>query len=233
MAKKSKPTPSRKGNGPSSKQLVLFTLLIVGLFVLMFVINQAADKTGDSFEHAPVISNQPIEGNKDAKVSIIEFGDYKCPSCKAWGEQLYPKLKEAYMDNGKANFSYINVLFHGDESKLGAQAGEAVWSQNPEAFWSFHKALFQAQPSQDHDALWITTDKIKEIAATIKPAIDLDKLIAAMSSETVQNEVSSDEKLVQEYRVTQTPSIMINQVMVKDPFDYAAIVELIEKQLNE
>ncbi|SFS45232.1 DsbA family protein [Paenibacillus sp. BC26] len=233
MTKKIKTAPTRNNKGPSSKQLVLFTSIIVGLFVLLFIISQATDKTGKSFQDAPEIINQPIEGDKDAKVSIVEFGDYKCPSCKAWGEQFYPKLKEAYIDSGKANFTYINVLFHGDESRLGAQAGEAVWSQNPEAFWPFHKALFQAQPAQDHDALWITTDKINEIAATVKPAIDLEKLNAAISGEAVQNEVSADEKLVQDYKVMQTPSIMINQVMVKDPFDYAAIVELIEEQLND
>ncbi|WP_420831212.1 thioredoxin domain-containing protein [Paenibacillus lignilyticus] len=37
-------------------------------------------------------------------MSIVEFGDFKCPSCKAWGEQLYPKLKEAYIDRGKSQF---------------------------------------------------------------------------------------------------------------------------------
>ncbi|MDA6082947.1 thioredoxin domain-containing protein, partial [Escherichia coli] len=77
---------------------------------------------------------------------VVEFGDFKCPACKAWGQNIFPKLVEDYVDTGKVKFSYINVLFHGDESKLGSVAAEAVYKQNPDSYWDFNKALFDAHP---------------------------------------------------------------------------------------
>nr|WP_285891324.1 thioredoxin domain-containing protein [Paenibacillus pasadenensis] len=201
----------------------------------MYFFIQASKSGGESgaFKQGPDLANQPVEGMQDAKVSIVEFGDYKCPSCKAWGEQIYPKLKEAYIDSGKVKFAYINVLFHGDESKLGALAGEAVWKQNPEAFWPFHKALFAEQPTDNHDGLWITPDKIEEIAGTITPAINIIQLKQDLANQSNINEVNIDEQLVLDFNVQQTPTIMINNVVVNNPFDYDTIVKIIEEQANE
>ncbi|MCQ6559444.1 DsbA family protein [Paenibacillus mendelii] len=220
----SKRPPVKKG----PRNLIIFTAIIVVLFVLMVVLNQAA-KEPVTLDKAPDITNQPVEGSQEAKVNIVEFGDYKCPTCKAWGEQIYPKLKKDYIDTGKVKFSYINVLFHGEESKLGAIAGESIWAQNPEAFWPFHEALFKAQPAVNHDDLWLTPEKVLEVAGTISPAIDADKLKSDMDSQATLPQVELDEKLVEEFKITGTPTIMINKVKLDDPFDYDAIVKLIEE----
>ncbi|WP_053178150.1 DsbA family protein [Peribacillus loiseleuriae] len=71
--------------------------------------------------------------------------------------------------------SFINVLFQGDESKLSSLAAEAVYKQSPESYWAFHKELFKAHPSENHDVLWITNERILEIANTI-PDIDVQQL---------------------------------------------------------
>ena len=128
-----------------------------------------------SFEKQPPIDGQPTMGESDAPITVVEFGDFKCPSCKAWGETIYPQLITDYVDTGKVKFSFINVLFHGDESKLGSLAAEAVYKQNPDSYWEFHKGLFKEQPDADHDSLWITREKINEVASAI-PDIDLKQL---------------------------------------------------------
>lgn len=53
-----------------------------------------------------------------------------------------------YVDTGDVKFSYINVLFQGNESVVGSLAAEAVYEQSPESYCDFHKALFAAQPSE-------------------------------------------------------------------------------------
>lgn len=72
----------------SSRNLVIFTIIIVGLMVALVLLNQSSQKSKSSegaFDNPPATENQPTLGDKNAKVSIVEFGDYKCPSCKAWG----------------------------------------------------------------------------------------------------------------------------------------------------
>lgn len=212
--------------------LVIVTIVAVALIALVFVLlNQDKTEPVDKGDHVS-IEGQPTLGKPDAKVSIVEFGDYKCPSCKQWGETIYPQLKADYLDKEDVSFSYINVLFHGQESILASLASESVYEQDPESFWKFHKALYDAQPaSQQHDNAWVTVEKLKEIAGETT-SVDLDQLEQDLGeNSTVLEKVSTDDSLVKENGVQFTPSIMINGVMLEDPFDYEQIQQLIEQDL--
>ncbi|WDH76647.1 DsbA family protein [Exiguobacterium marinum] len=212
--------------------LVVMTIVAVALIAIVFVLlNQDESATVDRGDHVS-IEGQPTLGDPGAKVSIVEFGDYKCPSCKQWGDTIYPQLKADYLDKEDVSFSYINVLFHGQESILASLASESVYEQDPESFWKFHKALYDAQPdSQQHDNAWVTVEKLKEIASETT-SVDLAKLEQDLGEEsTVLEKVSKDDGLVKENGVQFTPSIMINGVMLEDPFDYEQIQQLIEQDL--
>ncbi|TDQ36216.1 DsbA family protein [Aureibacillus halotolerans] len=219
----------------NSKKLVAFT---IGLFVIVIgvvlFLNNDSEQVNRLAKH-PSIEGQPTIGETTAPVSIVEFGDYKCPSCKQWGEVVYPKLVEDYISTGKATFSYINVLFHGEESVRAALASESVYAQDPENFWAFHKAVFAEQPpSQDHDNDWVTVEKLKEIAAESAPNVDLEQLAADITTGETQvaEQVSIDSQLVEEFEVPFTPTIIIDGVMLEDPFDYDKITSLIEEGIS-
>ena len=216
------------------KFAVIITLLLFAVLTALVIVNDKKTETNTdiSFETQPAIEGQPTLGETDAPVTVVEFGDFKCPACKAWGETVFPQLIEEYVDTGDVKFAYVNVLFHGDESKLGSLAAEAIYKQNPDSYWEFHKKLFKEQPEADHDSAWITMDKINEIAGSI-PGIDLKMLQEDMQSQSVINNVNKDEMLVNEFKVQQTPSIMVNGTMLTDPFDYEQIKILINKELED
>lgn len=224
---------SKKIQSPM-KLIMVITLLVFAMIAALVVINnmKSEQNASPSFEEGPSIEGQPVLGKSDAPVTVVEFGDFKCPACKAWGQNIFPKLVEDYVDTGKVKFSYINVLFHGDESKLGSVAAEAVYKQNPDSYWEFNKALFNAQPDEDHDSLWITMEKIKEVASSI-PGIDSDQLEKDIQSQEVIDEVNNDSALVEKFKVKQTPSIMVNGTMLEDPFDYEKIKGLIDQALED
>ncbi|EWG08549.1 DsbA family protein [Cytobacillus firmus] len=224
---------SKKNQSPM-KLIMIITLIVFAMIAALVVINnmKSEQNVSPSFEEGPSIEGQPVLGKSDAPVTVVEFGDFKCPACKAWGQNIFPKLVEDYVDTGKVKFSYINVLFHGDESKLGSVAAEAVYKQNPDSYWDFNKALFDAQPDEDHDSLWITMEKIKEVASAI-PGIDTNQLEKDIQSQEIIDEVNNDSALVEEYKVQQTPSIMVNGTMLEDPFDYEKIKSLIDQSLED
>lgn len=220
----------------NSKKMVMLTLFfIVAIVTIFFLVNREdPSKQNNTIGEHPPIEQQPTMGDKDAAVSIVEFGDYKCPSCKAWGEQILPQLEEDFIQTGKATFSYINVLFHGNESTLAALASESVFKQDPQSFWSYHNAIFAAQPAtQEHDKPWVTPEKLVEIAKENAPNIDLIQLEEDIKSEATMEEVTRDDELVTKFDIPFTPTIIINGVMLEDPFDYEAIVSLMEKELEK
>ncbi|MFD0682009.1 MULTISPECIES: DsbA family protein [unclassified Paenibacillus] len=216
----------------SSKFMVILTLALVVLLISLFFVTKMSENVDrdTAIKNMPSLDNQPVIGKSSAEVTIIEFGDYKCPSCKAYGEQVFPQLSKDFIDTGKARFSYINTPFHGEESKLGALAAESVFAQDKEAYWKFHKQLFDTQPRENHDAPWITTDVLLKLAAVYAPKVDVKKVEDDMKNQKTLPQVNIDEGLVQKYNIQQTPSIMIDGIMVKNPFDYNEITSLINKR---
>ena len=50
------------------------------------------------------IDDDPIKGDPDAEVTVIEFSDFQCPFCLRFYTQTLSQLEENYIDTGKINF---------------------------------------------------------------------------------------------------------------------------------
>ncbi|AJD89539.1 hypothetical protein JMA_02220 [Jeotgalibacillus malaysiensis] len=210
---------------------MIVALLLFAVVTTIVLLNQNDQAGNTKSEGYPPIEGQPTMGNTESAVQVVEFGDFKCPSCKAWGEMVYPQLISDYVETDKISFSYINVLFHGKESELAALAAESVYKLDPDSYWDFQKKLYEEQPVEDHDAEWITIDKLLEVAGQTTE-VDLDELENELTERTMQDEVDLDAELVDEFAVQFTPSIMVNGTMLDDPFDYEAIKSLIDQELE-
>ena len=221
-----------------NKNLKMKIIVVLTLVVLVIVAAVAVLSNKEKEEASPIettkidLTGQPLLGEKDAPVTIVEFGDFKCPSCKTWGETILPKLVKDYIKTGQVNLSYVNVLFHGEESTLASLAAESVYERTPDTYWLFHQALFNEQPVENHDALWVTPEKILEVASEF-PKIDQTLLKEDMEQESTMENVKTDEALVNEVGVAMTPSVVINGKMMEDPFDYEAIQSVIEQEIKD
>ena len=49
----------------------------------------------------------------------------------------------------------------------------------------------------------------------------------------MQGRVDQDQQLVKDFNILQTPTIMINNKRIGNPFDYEAIQAVIEQELSE
>jgi protein-disulfide isomerase len=89
------------------------------------------------------LGSGPILGSASAPVTIIEFSDFQCSFCKRFWADTLPKLKEAYVDPGKARFTYRHFAILGKHSEQAAQAAECAAEQGK--FWEYHDQLFKNQ----------------------------------------------------------------------------------------
>ncbi|NMH68353.1 DsbA family protein [Bacillus sp. RO3] len=212
------------------KYLVMITLAIVVALVLVVLLTNQSGDEDETLESHPSTVDQPVLGDQNAPVSVVEFGDFKCPACKSWGETIYPQLKEDFIDTGKAQFSYINTEFHGKESTLSALAAESILKNDPGSYWDFHKELFETQPDQHHDG-WITVEVLVEVAGKTTD-VDMEQFKQDIEEQTYMDEVKKDSSLVDEFTVELTPTIIINGTKLEDPYDYEKISTLIEEGQN-
>lgn len=215
------------------KFAMIVTIIAAALLVVIVVMssNKGQDQELTLNKLDVDLTGQPTLGEEDAPVTVVEFGDFKCPSCKAWGESIYPQLVEDYLLSGDVKFSYVNVLFHGEESTTGALAAESVFKQDPDSYWDFHKAVFDAQPEVNHDDVWLSQEKMLEIAKDY-PSVNQDQLKRDMEEGLTKPQVDIDEKLYTKHEVNQTPTIKINGIIIEDPFNYEKIKEMIDQELE-
>lgn len=92
--------------------------------------------------HAPVSPHDHMQGSASASVTLVEYGDYECPSC---GE-AYPIVKQLQERMGDRlrfvfrNFPLAQMHPHAEHA---AEAAEAAAEEN--RFWEIHDTLYEHQ----------------------------------------------------------------------------------------
>lgn len=199
-------------------------LILVGVIAFTIVGKKTEDKQ-DPFSY----KEQQTLGDQDAPIHIVEFADFKCPGCKKWDERVFPQIQQEYIDTGKAQFHFINFPFIGDDSDLGAAAGEAIYKQDHAAFWKFYDALYEAQQSTDQ--VWITEELLVRIVKEKLPEIDVKQFQKDLNSEAIQKKVQQDRDLALELKVQGAPTIYVNGNLVDANYD--GIKKAIEEALKK
>lgn len=90
------------------------------------------------------VGHLPLLGNKDAKVTVIEFSDLQCPYCKNFFTSAFPQIKKEYIDTGKIAFYFRHfpLEFH----PLARPFADAVeCAQEQGKFWEMHDKIFDSQ----------------------------------------------------------------------------------------
>jgi protein-disulfide isomerase len=92
------------------------------------------------------IDDDPVLGDADAPVTIIEFSDYQCPFCGRHFQQTYPSLKKDYIDSGKVKLVFRDypLSFH-PEAEPAAMAAECVRKLDASKYFDYHDKVFQNQ----------------------------------------------------------------------------------------
>jgi protein-disulfide isomerase len=101
----------------------------------------------------PVTDLDHVQGDDSALVTLIEYGDFECPSCG----RAYPVLKRVKQRLGeRLRFVFRNfpIAQNHPHAEHAAEAAESVATLGGnEAFWIMHDLLFENQKALDDDSL--------------------------------------------------------------------------------
>ncbi len=173
------------------------------------------------------VGHFPPQGNKDAKVKIIEFGDLRCPFCDQFFKQTEPQIIKDYVDTGKAVFYFRQYAFLGPASTVAANAAECANEQGK--FWEMHNYLYQNQPDESDTSMY-TTDKLTQIAGTL--GMDTNQFNSCLSANKYSQNVSDDLAAGQKAGVSGTPTVFINGTPIVGAQPYSAFQSAIETALK-
>ena len=96
--------------------------------------------TEDDLTHiAGLLAADHIAGSEHAKLQLLEYGDYECPSCVE-AEPVTRHLVEAFGKRMKFVFRHFPLVEVHPHAELAAEAAEAAAAQDK--FWPMHHLLF-------------------------------------------------------------------------------------------
>lgn len=91
------------------------------------------------------VKDDPFKGEKNAKVTLIEFSDYQCPFCARHFRDTIPQLEREYVSTGKLKYIFRNFPIE----SIHPQAFKAHEAANCAAeqgkYWEMHDRLFANQ----------------------------------------------------------------------------------------
>jgi protein-disulfide isomerase len=146
----------------------------------------------------PVSEKDHIEGNTNAIIELVEYGDYQCPHCG----RAYPIVKKLQHRLGdKLKFIFRNfplAEIHADAT-MTAVATEAAALQGK--YWEMHDIVFENQEYLDPASLFDYASKV---------GLDMQKFEMDMEKKELVEKVEADFESGIRSGVNATPTFFIN-----------------------
>lgn len=155
------------------------------------------------------VDDDPVLGDPNAPVTIVEFSDYECPFCKRHFDQTYPQLKTDYIETGKVKlvFRDLPLSFHDPLATKEAIAANCAREQgNDETYFKMHNALFSTTTSNGSG---MTMDQLYGLAG--KVGIDQTAFKTCIDADKYKDEVQKDISDAGKAGASGTPSFVIGK----------------------
>ena len=173
--------------------------------------------------------NGPWTGSATPKITMVEFGDLECPSCKAAAPTIERLVKE--VPGSKLIFQQFPLTSIHHWAYKAAEFGTCVAEKNNDAFWKFAGLVYGAQedisshvesadPNKKPD-LTYAEQKLTELASDA--GLNGKQIAECAASKQAADRVDHSMALGKKMDVTGTPTLFVNGRRVMNitgmPFD--------------
>src|SRR5436190_7406043 len=164
---------------------------------------EAAITNGASTTTVDIKSGGRFRGPDTAEVTLVEFGDYQCPSCAAY----HPFVKEIlnrYPKQLRLEFHHYPLISIHPNSMAASMAAEAAGEQGH--YWEMHDLLFEYQ------AQWANTPNPEPVFLSFASRIGIDSnaFQRSLRSPELQQRILKDVERAQDAKVEAVPTFFIN-----------------------
>src|SRR5437879_10742828 len=122
----------------------------------------------------PVTSDDYIQGNPDAPVTLLEYGDYECPYCGA----AYPIVKALQAEyEGDLRFVFRNFPLTQIHPLAEPAAETAEFAGVHQQFWEMHDAIYENQERLSIPTLFELADALELDNAALRRALETHEFL--------------------------------------------------------
>ena len=143
------------------------------------------------------VPDAPARGAADPVLTIVEFGDFECPSC-ALAFPVVDSLVALHRDHVRLEYRHYPLPMH-EHAFRAARA--AVEAERQGAFWAYHDILFR-------NGERLTDADLVGYADSL--GLDAEAFADALAQERHAGRVEADRLLGTSLAVTGTPTFFVN-----------------------
>jgi protein-disulfide isomerase len=216
---------------------LMVVLLVMGLGFAGFIATQKPASTYDKDKQAfiEVDSSSPMSrGDKQAKVSLIQYSDFLCPSCSYFSTQIMPEVDSEYIDQGKIKFEFRPMAFIAEGSRIAGMGAYCAIDQ--QKFWSYHDVIYtyvaQKVLSEGVDpksSTILTTPLVEQLAQSA--GLSAEQFNSCLESGKHAADITNATKKANQNGVTGTPFIMVNGQHYQGNMSKESVMALIKASL--
>lgn len=165
----------------------------------------------------PVTADDHIQGDMNAPLTFVQYGDYQCPYCG----MAYPIIKRVQKHFGEQlKFVFRNfplTEMHPD-AEIAAETAEFAGSHG--RFWEMHDLIYE---NQDALSLELLVKLAKNLSL---PGAGLEK---TLENSTYQEKIQNDFMGGVLSGVNGTPTFFINDLRHNGSFEYEELISAINR----
>jgi len=207
--------------------IVIAVAIALAASAAVYLSRQSSDEPASA--PAPLAVNlgeSRFLGNPDAPVTLVEFGDYQCPSCKHY-HPMTKELLRRHPDKVKFEFRHFPLVEIHRNAMGAALAAEAAGEQGK--FWEMHDLLFQWQEK------WSASSNPESefLAYAAQLGLDSNRFMQVMRSPEVQQRILSDITRGRQASVMGTPTFFVNGQRIEPlPANVDEFIRAMDDQLR-
>ena len=160
----------------------------------------------------------PVLGPAQAKITIVEFGDFQCPY-SAQARRLLNTVAQQYKDQVRVVFRGFPLSQH-PRAQQAAEAAQCAAEQGK--FWAYHDLLFDNSEA-------LEPADLKRYASVAE--LNLDQFNACLASERPAQAVLADRSAGQRFGVAGTPALFVNGMRLQGVLPLPLMQAIIDREL--
>ncbi len=166
------------------------------------------------------VDDDPVRGNKEAPITIIEFSDYECPYCRQWHIEVLPQLEEKYGD--QIRLVYRDFPLYGIHANAESAAIAANCAGEQDKYYDYGDLLFINQGS-------LNTATYEKLAQDLQ--LNLDSFKQCVEDNRHKEEIEGDYNFASQLGVRSTPTFFINGLAVVGAQPFSVFEQIIDMEL--
>ena len=145
----------------------------------------------------------PILGDKNAPITLVEFGDYQCFFCNKFFHETEEKIMNEYVRTGKVKIIFKDYTIIGPDSITAAHGSHCADEQG--SFWDYHNILYENWNGENNG--WASPENIVWFARDLD--LDIDQFTECMQEKRHQSKIIASGQDASTLGLTGTPAFFV------------------------